>query len=195
MAKKILVFCFALAFVVFVLIAANSGSHPPSNNSTETNVSASPTVPVANTSSETPVPALAVSALKLYLDYQANEVAADNVYKGKQLEVTGMVTSIRKDFLDNVILEMATTNEFESVDAYLVKEDDAKAASLQKGNEVMVICEGGGMTVGSPMLRSCSLRPEHANELRNDMPQPQSSTPAEAAPTSTTAPAEAPPTQ
>jgi len=44
--------------------------------------------------------AVEVGARQLYLDYQANEVAADVLYKGKQLLITGEVAAIQTDFMD-----------------------------------------------------------------------------------------------
>ena len=40
-----------------------------------------------------------ISAGQLYSDYQANEIAADQRYKGRALQVTGMVDSIAADIL------------------------------------------------------------------------------------------------
>jgi TonB family protein len=111
--------------------------------------------------------AISVSAPKLWEDYHANEVAADNQYKGKRLIVQGMVTSINKDFADTVYVLLSTFNEFESVHADLSSEYQQEAATLQIGQILTVECEGGGMVIGSPVLRNCSILP--------NSPAPQSS--------------------
>ncbi|MEO6807406.1 MAG: hypothetical protein ABI286_13120 [Edaphobacter sp.] len=98
-----------------------------------------------------------VSALKLYADYQRNELAADNLYKGKLLSVQGSVDGIRKDFLGEPYLLLATPNEFMDVHANLVNDAEQPAAALAKGDSVTVLCRGGGMVLGSPMLLNCSL--------------------------------------
>ena len=48
------------------------------------------------------MPAIEVSAKKLYLDYDANGVSADMKYKGKVLSVTGKINNIDKDFMDEI---------------------------------------------------------------------------------------------
>lgn len=102
-----------------------------------------------------------VSALKLFIDYQRNEVAADNIYKGRLLAVTGIVTSINKDMFDKVYVSLATPNQFMNVQAHLDGESESQAAALERGHGVTVICTGGGMILGSPMLQRCSFAKLH----------------------------------
>ena len=33
-----------------------------------------------------------------------------------------------------------------------------KAAQLSKGQQITVLCKGGGMVIGSPMLRDCVIK-------------------------------------
>ncbi len=110
-----------------------------------------PKAPVVKT------PDMDVSASQLQKDYKANEVAADNKYKDKLLRVTGTVESIEKDFLDNVVLKLATGDMFVEVHATLEDSEKSKAAELSKGKRVRVVCTGGGMVMMSPMLRACTL--------------------------------------
>ncbi len=110
-----------------------------------------PEAPVVKT------PDMDVSASQLQKDYKANEVAADNKYKGKLLRVTGTVESIDKDFLDNVVLKLGTGDMFAEVHATLEDSEKPKAAELSKGKRVRVVCTGGGMVMMSPMLRACTL--------------------------------------
>jgi len=105
-----------------------------------------------------PKPAMKVTALKLFEEYQANEVSADQAYKGKLLEVTGKVDSITKDAFDNVIVRLQTSNEFMAVATYPVDEEVNAAAGLAKGQAVTMQCEGEGMVMGSPVLRECSFK-------------------------------------
>ena len=57
---------------------------------------------------------VAVSSSQLFNDYQSNEVAADNKYKGKQLLVTGTVASIDKGPFGGLVLQLAASNQFMS---------------------------------------------------------------------------------
>ena len=107
--------------------------------------------------------AIRVSAVKLWSDYHANEVAADNVYKGQTLVVTGMVKGINKDAFDEAFLELATYNEFETVDAYLQQSELAKAARMSVYQPVTVACRGDGMVIESPILRDCTIQADQQN--------------------------------
>ena len=101
-----------------------------------------------------PLP-LEVSAADLFAAYEANEVAADNQYKGKQLAVTGTVAGINKDFTDEVYVEIAG-NEFLNIHARGI--DPTVAAGLAKGTKITVVCEGGGLMMASPILNECEVR-------------------------------------
>ncbi|WP_454259935.1 OB-fold protein [Pseudoxanthomonas mexicana] len=101
-----------------------------------------------------PLP-LEVSASDLFAAYEANEVAADNQYKGKQLAVTGTVAGINKDFTDEVYVEIAG-NEFMNIHARGI--DPTVAAGLAKGTKITVVCEGGGLMMASPILNECEVR-------------------------------------
>lgn len=106
--------------------------------------------------SETAPPAIAVDASKLFADYQANEVAADQAYKGQQLTVTGTVAGINKNFTDDIYVEIGTSNEFMSIHAQGIPANIA--AGLQKGQKITVQCEGAGLMVGSPILSDCAVK-------------------------------------
>ena len=100
-------------------------------------------------------PAVEIGAVKLWRAYDANEVAADAIYKGKTLRVTGRVASIDKDFLDNIVVRLRGPNSFASTIASVSKGQAAKAAALKKGQTITIDCVGGGRVIGSPSLNDC----------------------------------------
>ena len=102
-----------------------------------------------------PKPDVTVSALQLFKDYDANEVAADEKYKGKMLLVDGVVTGIDKDFLDNIVIQLKSTNQFMPTRATMEPSEKSQAAKLSKGNKVKVLCKCQGKLVGSPSLDDC----------------------------------------
>lgn len=106
---------------------------------------------------EKAVHAIKVSARSLLVDYHRNEVAADNKYKGQILAVSGTVKSIEKDMFDNIDVLLWTGSEFEAAHATLDNADAAKAAKLERGQEIMLFCVGNGMIMGSPMLDGCRI--------------------------------------
>lgn len=99
--------------------------------------------------------AVEVGARQLYLDYQANEVAADVLYKGKQLLITGEVAAIQTDFMDKPQVQLkAGSNEQVTISG--LSRDEAGA--LHKGDAVIAACTGNGMLLNSPVTRDCELR-------------------------------------
>jgi len=115
--------------------------------------SAAETAPVHQ---EAPVPTVRVSAATLFAEYEANEVAADNVYKGRLFAVSGNIDSIRKDFMDDVVIVLKAGGPFNGVHATMASSESARAASASKGVLATVVCKGGGAVLGSPVLRDCT---------------------------------------
>lgn len=97
-----------------------------------------------------------VDARTLYLAYDANEVAADQLYKGNRLAVSGTVGSIDRDFLDQIYVQRDVGELFMGVQANGLPEH--VAASLHKGQQITAECTGAGLMVGSPILDDCELR-------------------------------------
>lgn len=129
----------------------------PSGDSS-TSAASSSDMPASDGGPQKPA-ALEVSAEKLYSVYQNNEVAADQIYKGKLLAVSGVVRSINKDILDDPYLELAASDEFDGVQAHLKVSEESKAATLSKGDSIIVLCTGSGMIMDSPMLTGCVIQP------------------------------------
>jgi hypothetical protein len=86
-----------------------------------------------------------ISPKQLLADYTANEVAADNKYKGKTIEVTGPIESISKDMLDEVYVAIEAGDPIRTVQCYLVPESAAKVATLAKGQTVTIQGRGDGL--------------------------------------------------
>jgi hypothetical protein len=99
--------------------------------------------------------AVEVAARQLYLDYQANEVAADVLYKGKPLLIAGEVAMIQTDLLDQPQVHLKA-GPIEQVTISGLSKDEA--AGLSKGDAVIVACMGNGMVLGSPVTRDCALQ-------------------------------------
>jgi tRNA_anti-like len=149
--KALLICMFiVIAFCIFFAIQSTDSANKSANiiNAGEPPSEVTP-------ASNVPVP-LKVSAIQLYVDYKRNEVAADNVYKGRSLAVQGVVASINKDFRDKIYIQLAALSKFESVQAHLDEGNESNAAALQRGQSVSLLCTGGGMIIGSPMLEKCS---------------------------------------
>ena len=92
-------------------------------------------------------PSLKVSAVKLYNDYNANEIAADEKYKGKIIEVTGIIRDIGNDIMDNAYITLVGDQYFGDIQCYF--SEKSVVASLSKGKRITVMgnCSGLMMNV------------------------------------------------
>jgi aspartyl/asparaginyl-tRNA synthetase len=81
-----------------------------------------------------------VSAGDLYSEYKANEVAADAQYKGKTVQVTGIVDSIGKDILDTAYVTLTEGGEYEmwGVQCMFAEKYESELAQLSKGQTVTI---------------------------------------------------------
>lgn len=98
-----------------------------------------------------------VSASALEAAYAANEVAADNQYKGKVLRVSGVVDDISKDFLDKPHVRLRSDRILGGVRCSFSKDAGGSLAQLAKGQRVVLRGLGDGYLMGSPKLRACSV--------------------------------------
>ena len=104
----------------------------------------------AKKSSEPPAPMndapeLRIEARQIVADYTANEVLADQKYKGKLIEVTGAIDSISKDLFDRPFVTVGSGEELElTVQCSLRNDQEGNAAKLFKGETVRVRGHCGG---------------------------------------------------
>ena len=139
--------------ILYVIGKAGGGAGSTTSGSTASAASEPAAAPVAT------APPIEVSARKLFKEYDANEVSADDSYKGKRLRVTGTVQSIDKDFMNHVMIRLGTGNQFIPVDARMEDSEKSNAARLTKGTTVTLICTGHGRTIGRPQLKDCGFAP------------------------------------
>ena len=102
-----------------------------------------------------PAAPVEITARQLHRDYEANEVAADVLYKGKRLLITGEVASIQTDLMDKPQVQLKAGSVDQVMISGLSREE---AGALGKGDTVLAACTGNGMILGSPMTRDCELQ-------------------------------------
>lgn len=102
-------------------------------------------------------PEVVVTAKELLADYESNEMAADKKYKGKVLEVTGVVNSIDSGVSDNAVVQIGSGEEYDfmSVSAQGDEAFDEAAINISKGEKVTVTCISKGEVIGFPQLEDC----------------------------------------
>lgn len=98
-----------------------------------------------------------ITASQLYAEYEANEISADEKYKGKTLEVSGIVDGIAKDILNSSYVILKTSNIIGRIQCYIEDSEQSKAAALQKGQKITVIGRNDGKMMNI-LLKDCYIR-------------------------------------
>jgi hypothetical protein len=126
-------------------------------NREPTTTTPSPKATTIPTTKAPPAPPIKVTAAELTADYQANEVAADERWKGKSVAITGVVAGTKKDFMDDIYVILGSGARFEThhVQAFLGKKEKAKAAQLSTGSKATLTCRIDGMIIMSVMAKNC----------------------------------------
>lgn len=145
---------FAFIVIVAVFGEKEEDAAPvsaPAQNSNSSSSQSEQAEPVVET--------VKITAKELMDAYNENGVKADNEYKGKILEVTGIVDTIDKDILDTVYVTIGTGAQFEwNVQCYFKDEGEiAKAAELSPGEEVTIIGECDGKAILNVDLKNSRL--------------------------------------
>jgi hypothetical protein len=108
----------------------------------------------ASVPAEKPKVEVVVSAATYYEDYDGNEVAADAKYKGKRIEISGVVKDVQKDVLGNMICNL----EVGTILSVACQLNDAEtAASISPRTKVTLIGIGAGKSI-FPRLEDCVMK-------------------------------------
>ncbi|ARP90294.1 hypothetical protein CAL14_08350 [Bordetella genomosp. 9] len=87
------------------------------------------------------------------IDYLRNEVAANEMFRGKLTALRGQAMSIRAGYAEPFI-EFAHSGEW-GVRAYFAPTDTHELAKLRRLDQVEVVCKGAGVTIGVPVFKNC----------------------------------------
>lgn len=95
-----------------------------------------------------------ITAKQLIAEYVANEVSADNNFKGKTFYVSGTITDVKKDIMGKIYVTLHGDDLIRKVQCFF--EDAETAAKLSKGMEVTFMgnCKGLMMNV---LMKDCKL--------------------------------------
>jgi tRNA_anti-like len=99
-------------------------------------------------------------------DYDANEVAADQKYKGKKILLTGVIESINEDFKGGAYLVLKASNPFMGVHAELNSRGKAGASAMAKGTTIYLVCDSGTRIMGSATARNCQQFSQYLDQIR-----------------------------
>jgi hypothetical protein len=103
-------------------------------------------------------PPIAVTPEQLKREYDENEVAADQKYKGRTLLVDAVLSAIDKNFANDIVLRLRAGRQLDAVSATLDQRDAAQAAALKRGEAISLACRGGTRILGRPNLEDCRIR-------------------------------------
>ena len=136
----------AIAIIVVSVIFGNNSSSN-TNNSQQTAVD-------QTTSAEPPIETTANELLKAYKE---NEISANQKYKDKSIRISATIAAIQADIGDKPLLSLKANDSFSQPQAFLADSAIEKAASLKKGQKVVLLCTGNSEVAGIPMLKDCSI--------------------------------------
>lgn len=146
-----------LTVIIVLIVLGTIGSlSKKDNTSTSNNVVDNN----SNTSNNEIAPkeeVIKITAKELMSEYKANEIAADNLYKGKLLEVSGNVDNIGKDILDSPYITLKTNEMFDTVQC-MIKDSEVDKASILKEDDSIILegkCSGGGLFL---LLKDCIIK-------------------------------------
>lgn len=128
--------------------AASVPNHSTPSSSSESSSNASSTTPSEPA-------AINVSASELVSDYNANEVSADDKYKGKVLAISGTVDSIGKDIMDTPYVTLHVDNDLLGVQCMFDNQYKAALSKLHKGQRIRLhgTCKGKTLNI---ILADCT---------------------------------------
>ena len=105
-------------------------------------------------------PELSILATELINAYKENEVKADKMYKGKILEVNGIVDRIDSDIDDKAIVRLSDGDEFSfyTVSCRIDDDNQDRACELKKGQNVTIVGVADGEVIGKPYIKDCKIK-------------------------------------
>ena len=100
-------------------------------------------------------PVLTVNSKNLYNDYNNNEIAADDKYKGKIIQVKGTIRDIGNDIMDEAYVTLIGDEFFGDVQCFF--SDKSYLIDVKKGQNINVVgyCDGLFINV---IMKSCIIK-------------------------------------
>ena len=100
-----------------------------------------------------------INIKQILSSYKNNEVHADNLYKGKLVQVTGIIGDIKKDFLNNLYVTLGTGAEFEipQIQAFFDDSKSGQLGQLNKRERLTVVCRVDGLMM-NVIAKDCDIK-------------------------------------
>jgi hypothetical protein len=113
----------------------------------------------------------AVSVRQVALNYNENQVAADELYYNKTILLTGRIASINSGLGNEPYLTLYGINPFLPTSAHFQEGNTSRIAQLRRNQPIKLICKGGGAVIGTPIFSECAFTDSYLEreilEVRN----------------------------
>jgi hypothetical protein len=148
---KAKVISFAWLILSLAIIGAQDGKNGGSTSSTSSRT--------ASPAKAAPAQVMQVNIRDILSAYENNEVGADNQYKGKLIEVTGIVDDIKKDIMDNLYVTLGTGAQFEipQIQAFFDDSMNNQLGQLRKRQQLTVVCRVDGLMM-NVLAKDCVIK-------------------------------------
>lgn len=155
--KKWLSIVIVLIVVIGVIpMVVGCGTDDPAKTGSDTAATAATEEETTKAEEKT----LSISAKELFEAYDDNEVKADEKYKGKMMKISGTISDIGKDIMDESYITLKSSSssyEVLSVQCMFSDETEAKKlGDLKKGDKVKIIGECDGVTI-NVLIKDCKI--------------------------------------
>ena len=82
------------------------------------------------------------------------------MYKGKIVEVNGIVDAIDSDIDNKAVVRLSEGDKFsiQNVSCYIDNDNQDKACELKKGQNVTIVGVADGETIGQPSIIDCKIK-------------------------------------
>ena len=145
--SRVLSFGWLLLNMLIIIGASNSPQPNYGDENTVSKAIVSTSSVINNTKNVPDENIIQVNIGQILSDYEHNEVAADNKYKGKLVQVSGHVTRIKKDLFDNLYITLGTGEAFEVPEFQAFFDDSMNdvLGQISKGSFLTVTCRVEGL--------------------------------------------------
>jgi putative nucleic acid binding protein len=133
--KNSLTLICALSILILVALACSAPDKSTSNSGPATSSPGQNSTGTKSAAPEAPA-AVKVTATDLMQAYVDNKVKADDTYKDKTVEVSGVISEVGKDIMNSPYVALKTKEMIYTVQVYFTDEENKKLGDLKKGQSI-----------------------------------------------------------
>ena len=146
---KAKIISFLWLVISVALIGSQDGTH------LKNNPSSSSSAPISAPEEKV----MQVDIRDILSSYEGNEVGADNKYKNNIIQVTGIISAVKKDIMDNLYVTLGTGASFQipEIQAFFDDSMNDQLGQLSKGSKLTVICRVDGLMM-NVLAKDCVIK-------------------------------------